>query len=541
MPAEFPCPNTPPDCECLPFPVRNFSQEAPDVAVEFCTATVAARTGTSFAAPCTAFCETPNPDNPMECVEQSDNFFCAQSAAQECQNNDPDPPNRYTTTYRNEEQTCVVECPDGTEFSWTVPVELVASAWQGDADARAYALACKRAKENRICFNTDSTLTPCCVGTFASLPILAQGGTPPYTFEVTSGTIPPGMVFDPVGLLEGTATVAGTYIFSVTVTDSIESTQTKSFTIRVVEISTTSPLPSGTVGTPYSQTLTASGTSGTVVWSLVSGTLPDGLTFTGAGLLSGTPLDGNQGNYTLTFELLDDGGASCQKEFELEIIAVVALIAYWTYDDYNTVPAPDELLDSTANNHDLDILSPYNVVPGRVNNCMSTFENTCETFADPLIAQFDLDVTKGFTVAGWTKFDFDQSGQITIWAITYGIKYFILEFNFDSLHLLSHTGDDVFVSYPADGAWHFYRAWLDTNGVLNLQLDNGAIFQSSGDTYINSVCDKFQLQGDTTAIPDTLNAFDETGYWERVLSSGEGTNLYNGGAGITFGNPLMPP
>src|SRR5262245_48543340 len=42
---------------------------------------------------------------------------------------------------------------------------------------------------------------------------------------------------------------------------------------------TTVTLPNGVVGTPYSQVLTVSATEGTLVWSVVGGSLPPGLTF----------------------------------------------------------------------------------------------------------------------------------------------------------------------------------------------------------------------------------------------------------------------
>jgi hypothetical protein len=51
---------------------------------------------------------------------------------------------------------------------------------------------------------------------------------------------------------------------------------------------TTSSLPSGTVGTTYRQTLTATGDA-TITWSLVSGALPNGLTLAASGAISGTP------------------------------------------------------------------------------------------------------------------------------------------------------------------------------------------------------------------------------------------------------------
>ena len=50
---------------------------------------------------------------------------------------------------------------------------------------------------------------------------------------------------------------------------------------------TTASLPSGTVGSAYSQTLTATGTA-PITWSIVSGSISP-LTLSSGGLISGTP------------------------------------------------------------------------------------------------------------------------------------------------------------------------------------------------------------------------------------------------------------
>ena len=60
---------------------------------------------------------------------------------------------------------------------------------------------------------------------------------------------------------------------------------------------TTTTLAGGTVGTPYSQTLTATGDT-PITWTLDSGTLPTSLTISTAGVISGTPISLQQGwNY----------------------------------------------------------------------------------------------------------------------------------------------------------------------------------------------------------------------------------------------------
>lgn len=54
----------------------------------------------------------------------------------------------------------------------------------------------------------------------ASLSAMASGGTTPYTWAVTSGTLPTGLTLSPTGTLSGTPTATGNFTFSVTVTDS---------------------------------------------------------------------------------------------------------------------------------------------------------------------------------------------------------------------------------------------------------------------------------------------------------------------------------
>src|SRR6516165_8413155 len=47
----------------------------------------------------------------------------------------------------------------------------------------------------------------------------ASGGVPPYTWSVSSGNLPPGLVLSPAGSLSGTPTSAGAFSFTAQVTD----------------------------------------------------------------------------------------------------------------------------------------------------------------------------------------------------------------------------------------------------------------------------------------------------------------------------------
>jgi hypothetical protein len=141
----------------------------------------------------------------------------------------------------------------------------------------------------------------------------ASGGIEPYTWTVTG--LPSGVTASAGGFgnaafsLTGAAAAAGTYPFTVTLSDSSQPRQTVTghYTLTVLAPNTEAwsvePL-NGTeavVGTPYSGTFGLAGqTSGlTVTWAVSAGTLPPGLSLNkSTGALTGTPTE--QGGFTFT-------------------------------------------------------------------------------------------------------------------------------------------------------------------------------------------------------------------------------------------------
>ena len=211
--------------------------------------------------PCTVFCDS------IQCQDAV--VECAALVADDCTlNGDPpvppdDPNNPVPEQHRfhNSFQECTVECPDGTTFTYRVQAGEVASYTKADANAKAYGLACKRARQRKVCFTTDATLTSTCVNEFMSLLIDATGGREPYVFTLESGALPTGTEMNPEGNIFGTPTVGGTYAFVIRVTDAVGSFQLKTFSLGVIRITTASPLPNATM---------VSDEAGTSVFSFLS-------------------------------------------------------------------------------------------------------------------------------------------------------------------------------------------------------------------------------------------------------------------------------
>ena len=80
---------------------------------------------------------------------------------------------------------------------------------------------------------------------------------------------------------------------------------------------TTSSVPDATFATSYSTTLEAAGGAAPYAWSVVAGALPNGLTLSGDGVISGTP--DVTGSFPFTARVTDAGGGSADGAFTLTV------------------------------------------------------------------------------------------------------------------------------------------------------------------------------------------------------------------------------
>ena len=171
---------------------------------------------------------------------------------------------------------------------------------------------------------TSSSIINAQAGAAYTSSLTATGGTPAYNWTLASGTLPAGLALGSSGTITGTPTVAGTASFTVALTDAgtpaQHQTQNLSLTVAPATLDITSNgLSTGQVGTAYSAGLTASGGTSGYVWSVASGSLPAGLTFTGAGVLSGTPTASGAFVFSIA---VADGGSPAQhasKSFSVAI------------------------------------------------------------------------------------------------------------------------------------------------------------------------------------------------------------------------------
>jgi hypothetical protein len=231
----------------------------------------------------------------------------------------------------------------GSPYSFTAKV----TDGAGNIGSQAYMLTVALAPVTI----TTASLNTATVGAAFSQQLAATGGNGTYTWSVPAANLPPTFNLSSGGLLTGnpTTTSGSPFMFTVEAMSGAATPGMKQYTLTVnpaaIVITTTSPLPGGTVGTLYDPPsgLTFAATGGTppYSWQITSppANNPPGLSLSTGGVLSGTPT-GTGGSYNITVQVTDAASHSTSGQFAVSIAASGSLIIT------STSPIPQAFLNN---------------------------------------------------------------------------------------------------------------------------------------------------------------------------------------------------
>ncbi len=181
--------------------------------------------------------------------------------------------------------------------------------------------------ESVLKITTPSPLPAATLGTAYSYTLMTNAGESDAVTWSAVSALPSGLSLDAsTGTISGIPAQSGTFVFTARA-DTLSAYDAKDFSLTVNSSSsltiTTDSLPSGTLGTQYSYTLAAGNASGTLIWQLISGDIPAGLSLNrSTGTISGTPT--LSGTFAFTVEV-SSGGQYYRKSFTVTISSVLMI------------------------------------------------------------------------------------------------------------------------------------------------------------------------------------------------------------------------
>ena len=150
------------------------------------------------------------------------------------------------------------------------------------------------------------------VGAPYAASVSGSGGTAPYQFTITNGTLPLNLNMDLAGNIAGIPQTAGTFPLTIQVKDSTGATGSGSCSVKIIETPPTVSCGSvsssaGTVGMMFNAWIAGSNGTAPFTYSVFNGTLPGNLQVNpGTGQISGIPQSAT--GTTVTFQMKDSLG-----------------------------------------------------------------------------------------------------------------------------------------------------------------------------------------------------------------------------------------
>lgn len=226
-----------------------------------------------------------------------------------------------------------------------------------------------------------------------------------------------------------------------------------------------------------------------------------------------------------------------------------SLVSYWKMDE-----ASGNALDAHGSMTLTETSGTIGTATGKLGGARDFERGDTEYFehadhADLSVGNID------FTISCWVKHESSSVYNPIIFKQNEntGVAYsLIFDGDGDGLYHFAVSSGDGYVDWtevatgpngggpPSNGVWYFLVAWHDSvANTINISVNDTDLvsvpysagsYDDGGPFYLG-------------ASPDVAGYFDglidEVGFWKRVLTSGERTQLYNGGAGLAY--PFSPP
>ncbi len=410
--------------------------------------------------------------------------------------------------------------------------------WEGETNPRL---------ESFGVASTTSTLALSCssgtaqVGVAYTSGLSATGGVAPYTFSIVSGSLPPGLTLNPsTGAITGTPTTYGSYTFTAQVADSQGNTATASCTIVVSPPTLTLACPSGTaqVGTPYNSALVATGGEPPNTFSIISGSLPPGLTLSpSTAAITGTPTAA--GTYTFTAQVVDSRNNSAGTTTASCTITVSPASTVILQENFNELTPALGLTSAgvftAINGTNVDVVTGSICATPESGNCVDLDGTGGNSQGDiessPITLNAGTQYNLSFDLIG------SQRGVTTSTTVNFGpySQTFVLASNDDTDGIAT-----VPVTVPSTTVTHL-EFKSNTAGDVGALLDNVLITASTSGPQVN--CSATNSTG-AVGVPFNSGTITVTGgtapYTFSIIGTLPAGLTLNTSTGVVSGTPAAP-
>jgi hypothetical protein len=216
-----------------------------------------------------------------------------------------------------------------------------------------------------------------------------------------------------------------------------------------------------------------------------------------------------------------------------------SLISYWSLDE-----ASGDALDAHGSN-DLTDNNTVGTAAGKVAGARDFERGSSQHFSladNADLSTGDID----FTIAAWVQLESKPGGNMSVVQKTTNLsgEYFFFHEASSDRFKLEVYGAGGFGSVgavtannlgaPSLATWYFVVAWHDSaNNEVGISVNAGTPDTAAHSAGVLDGAGAFELSGFTFGtFWDGL--IDEVGFWKRVLTADERTELYNGGDGLAY-------